>query len=206
MGGASSGKGTFALAATDLTVKRGQTGTSTITITPAGGYTGTVYLTFSSSNDTALSNLCYAFSNTLSSGQGSVAVTGTAAVTTQLSFDTNATDCATAAVESGGHAMHRLGLAKTSQNKLPGRNPAPLTLAFAGLMLAGVVGRKSRKLRGLAAVIGLLAVGLGLSACSSSSSTTVSNPSKGTYTVTVTGQDSATTAITGTTKFTFVIN
>lgn len=206
VGGASSGKGTITLGATNLTVSRGSTGTSTITVTPAGGYTGTVYLTFSTSNNTALSNLCYAFSNTLSSGQGSIAVTGTTPVTTQLTFDTNATDCASAAVRSGGHAMHRLGTATTSQNHAPKANPAPLSLAFAGLLLAGVIGRRSRKLRGVSALAALLALGFGLSACSSGSSTSVSNPSKGTYTVTLTGQDSATTTINATTTFTFVIN
>jgi hypothetical protein len=206
--GSSSGKGIFALAATPLTVSQGSSGSSTITVTPSGGYTGTVYLTFSTSNDSALTNLCYEFTTTLSSGDGSVSVTGTAPVTTQLTFDTNAADCVSAAVaKSGKHAMHRLGPVKTSQNNLPGRNPAPLGIAFAGLLLAGFLGRCSRKFRGLAAVIGLLAISLGLSACGGgSSSTSVSDPPKGTYTVTVTGQDSATATITGTTTFTFTID
>jgi len=93
VGGASSGKGTFALAATNITVSRGSSGTSTITVTPSGGYTGTVDLNFNTSNNSALGNLCYQFGNQLSSGGGSIAVTGTAAVTTQLTFDTNASDC-----------------------------------------------------------------------------------------------------------------
>jgi subtilase family serine protease len=208
VGGASSGKGTIALAATNLSVSRGGTGVSTITVTPAGGYTGTVYLTFDTSNDTALANLCYSFSNTLSSGNGSVSVTGTAPVTTQLTFDTNAADCASGAVAgTGTHAMHRLGPVKTSHNNQPSR--APLGIAFAGLLLAGFLGRQSRKFHGMAAVIGLLALGLGLSSCGgggSGSTTTVSNPSKGTYTVTVSGQDSATSSITASTTFTFTIN
>jgi hypothetical protein len=188
-------------------VAQGSSGSSTITVTPAGGYTGTVYLSFTSSNDSALANLCYDFTTTLSDGDGSVPVTGTAAATTQLTFDTNAADCASAAIaKSGKHAMHRLGPVKTSQNNTPSR--APLAIAFAGLLLAGFMGRSSRKLRNLAAVIGLLAIGLGLSACggSSSSSTTVSDPPKGTYTINVTGQDSTTATITATTTFTLVID
>jgi subtilase family serine protease len=205
----SSGVGTFKLSATGVTVAQGSSGSSTITVTPstAPAYTGTVYLTFTSSNDTALTNLCYDFTDTLTDGDGSVTVTGTTAVTTQLTFDTNASDCASAAVaKSGKHAMHRLGAAKTSRSNTP--NPAPLAVAFAGLLLAGFMGRSSRKLRNLAAVIGLLAIGLGLSACgsSSSSSTTVSDPPKGTYTITVTGQDSTTATITTTTTFTLVID
>jgi hypothetical protein len=203
----SSGKGTFTLAATGVTVAQGSSGSSTITVTPSTSpaYTGTVELSADSSNDTALANLCLGFTTPTGTG-GSVAVTGTAAVTTQLTFDTNASDCASGAIAKGGnHAMHRLGPVKTSQNDTPSR--APLAVAFAGLMLAGFMGRSSRKLRNLAAVIGLLAIGLGLSACgSSSSSTTVPDPPKGTYTITVTGQDSTTATITATTTFTLVID
>ena len=96
IGTTSSGKGTFALAATPstLTVTRGSSGDETITVTPSGGYAGTTLLNFTTSNDNALRNLCFAFTNTSSSGQGSVAVSGTAAVTTQLTFDTNASNCA----------------------------------------------------------------------------------------------------------------
>jgi hypothetical protein len=207
--GSSSGKGTFAFTPppTNVTVAQGSSASSTITVTPAGGYTGTVDLNFDTSNDTALSNLCYQFGTQLTSGGGSVAITGTSAVTTTLNFDTNASDCASAAIAKGGKKpMHRLGPVKTSQNNAPSR--VPLAVAFAGLLLAGFMGRSSRKLRSLAAVIGLLAIGLGLSACgSSSSSTTVSNPPKGTYTITVTGQDSTTATIAATPiTFTLVID
>ncbi len=203
----SSGKGSFKLGATNVTVTQGSTGTSTITVTPSTSpaYTGTVDLSVDSSNDTALANLCFGFTTPTASG-GSVTVAGTAAATTTLTFDTNASDCVSAAVAEGGkHTMHRLGPVKTSQSNTPNR--APLAVAFAGLLLAGFLGRSSRKLRNLAAVIGLLAIGLGLSACGGgSSSTTVSDPPKGTYTFTVTGTDSTTATITATTTFTFVID
>ena len=204
----SSGKGTFTLAATDVTVAQGSSGSSTITVTPSTSpaYTGTVELSLSSASN-SLNNLCYGFTTPTANG-GSVAVTGTTAVTTQLTFDTNAADCVSGAIaKSGKHAMHRLGPVKTSQNNTPSR--APLAVAFAGLLLAGFMGRSSRKLRNLAAVIGLLAIGLGLSACGgggSSVSTTVSDPPKGTYTITVTGQDSTTATIKEITTFTLVID
>jgi hypothetical protein len=96
IGTTSSGKGTITMSATNVTVSQGSSANSTITVTPAGGYTGTVLINITNtSNNNALSNLCYQFSNTLSSGQGSVAVTGTAAVTTQLTLDSNANDCPT---------------------------------------------------------------------------------------------------------------
>jgi hypothetical protein len=217
--GGSSGTGTFTLTPSNastgtptLTVSQGTSGSETITVAPSGGYTGTVDLTFDTSNDTALANLCYGFTTTLSNGDGSVSVTSpTTSVTTQLTFDTNASDCATAAVsKTGTHNMRRFGHAKSAGNSVPA-NPsrAPLAVAFAGLLLASFLGRGSRKLRNLAAVIALLAIGLAVSACGGGSSgggTTVTDPAKGTYTITVFGQDSATATITAQTTYSFTID
>jgi subtilase family serine protease len=210
--GTSSGSGTFSLAATGVSVAEGATGTSTITVTPASGYTGTVYLSFDTSNDTALENLCYEFTNTLSDGDGSVSVTGTAAVTTQLQLDANAADCVTtAAVRKSGKQSFRslrgINISSNNHSGTGGNKSAPASIAFAGLLLAGFLGRYSRKFRSLAAVIALVAVGLAVSACGGgSTSTTVPNPPAGTYTITVTGQDATNANIpTATTSFTFTI-
>lgn len=208
----SSGTGTIALASapSTLTVAQGSSGNETITVTPGGGYTGTVDVSFDTSNDSALQNLCYEFSpNMNSAGDGTVAITGTTAGTTTLNLDANAADCASseAAQKSGKHALsslHRVGASTTAKNK--GSNPLPVTVAFAGLLLVGFMGRKSRKLRGLAALLLLATVGLVVSACGGVTNTPFSNPPVGTYTVTVTGTDSATSTITGTSTFTFVIN
>jgi hypothetical protein len=206
VGVVSTGSGTIALTSSPstLTVSQGNAGTETITVTPGSGYTGTVDLTFDAgSGDSALQNLCYEFTNMNSAGDGTVAISGTAAGTTQLSFDTNAADCvSTDAVRTGKQPFRALHKANTSKNN--GTNPAPLAVAFAGLLLAGFLGRYARRFRSLAGLIALLAVGLGLSACSSVSNT-ISNPPTGTYTITVTGQDSATSTITATTQFTFTI-
>ncbi len=95
IGTTSSGKGTIKLAATNVTVSQGSSSPSTITVTPAGGYTGTVLINITNtSNNTALSNLCYSFTTTSSSGQGSVAVSAAAPMTTTLTLDANASDCA----------------------------------------------------------------------------------------------------------------
>jgi len=201
-------KGSIKLAATDLTVARGSSGDSAITVTPSGGYVGTVDLTFTTSNNAALSNLCYSFTTNVASGGGSVAVTGTSAVTTKLTLDTLASDCvsATGASKGGGlHPLHAMNRVNTSRNS--GTNPLPGGIAFAGLLLAGILGRSSRKFRNLACVIALAAGAFVLTACgSSSTSSTVANPPKGTYTVTVTGVDSVTSTITANTTFTFIID
>ena len=67
------------------------------------------------------------------------------------------------------------------------------------------MGRSSRKLRGLAALLLLAAVGLAVSACGGVTTTPDSNPPTGTYTVTVSGQDSAGSITATPVTFTFVI-
>jgi subtilase family serine protease len=208
----SSGTGSIALATSPstLTVAQGSSGTESITVTPSGGYTGTVVLTIDAgtSGDSALQNLCWQYTNSNSSGNGIVQIAGTAAVTSQLTLYTDATFCQSAGAMRN-RAIHSF---KTLQNsgtaKNTSGNPVPFSVAFAGLLLAGFLGRRSRKLRGITGLIVLAAVGLALTACSSNAtlSTTVSNPPKGTYTITVTGQDQTTASIEATSAFTFVIN
>lgn len=208
--GTSSGTGSFTLAATNVTVSQGSSGSSTITVTPAGGYTGTVEIAFDTSNDSALQNLCYEFTTMLTDGDGSVTVSNaTTAVTTQLSFDTNAADCAsTAAVrKSGKHAFRSMHKATSDNEKgSGGLKTTSAAMAFAGLLLAGFLGRSSRKLRGLACLMVLAAIGMAVTACGGSSSTTIPDPPKGTYTVTLTGEDtSSATVPQASTNFTFTI-
>ncbi|MGD0736268.1 MAG: protease pro-enzyme activation domain-containing protein [Terracidiphilus sp.] len=222
VGVSSSGKGSIALASSPstLTVSQGSQGTETITVTPSGGYTGTVDLTIDAgtSGDNALQNLCYEFTTQNSSFVGTVSISGTGAGSNQLILDTNAADCESDAAvrKTGMHSMrtllHGATAKNTGENPTPSRAPfplrAPFTVAFAGLLLTGFLGRHSRKLRGLAALIVLAAMGLALTACGSTNNGTITatDPPKGTYTITVTGQDEATATIQATSSFTFVIN
>ena len=210
----SSGVGTIALTSTPstLTVSQGNTGTETITVTPAGGYTGTVYLTLPTL-PTALNDLCGGFSNpNPTTGDGVVAISSaTTAETNTMTLDTNAADCSSndAIRRTGMRPLRTLRAGNTAQNSAPkntGGGPLPLTVAFAGLLLVGFMGRASRRLRGLAGLILLAAVGLAVTACGSNVSNTVSDPPKGTYSLTVTGTDSVTSTITGSTTFSFVID
>ena len=213
VGGTSSGKGTISVAGTSVSVAQGSSGTSTITVTPKSGYAGTVDLSFDTSNNTALSNLCYDFTTMLSNGDGTVTVTGASPVTTQLQFDAKASDCVTGASVNGSgfnknglHTMRRLGgVLKSSSRSVPS-SPLPLGAALAGMMLAGFLGKYSKKLRALACVLFLGSITFALSACGSSVSGSLSNPPKGTYTITLTGTDSATSSITAQTTFTLTIN
>jgi subtilase family serine protease len=212
IGTPSSGKGTIAMAASNVTVSQGSSANSTVTVTPAGGYTGTVLIGISNtSNNTALSNLCYAFTTTLTSGQGSVSVPGTAAATTSLTFDANASDCTSTTLSKPGlHSLRSLRGNTISRGPGPTQTPGrlPVETAFAGLLLAGFLGRYGRRFRSAAWIVLLAAAGLAMTACggSSSSSTTVPNPPKGTYTITLSAQDSVTASITTTTTLTLTIN
>jgi subtilase family serine protease len=214
VGGTSAGKGSFkvALSPSSLTVKRGSQQSETLTVTPAGGYTGTVNFTYATSNDTALANLCLLVGTGLNSN-GSVSVSGTSPIAGQITIDTNATDCAGSPTTGGVLNGRGLKLIPRTKGSAIGANnparksaPLPAGIAFAGLLLAGFLGSSSRKLRQLACLIALASVGLVLSACGGTSGNTLSDPPKGTYTITFTGTDSANTALTSGASFTLVIN
>jgi hypothetical protein len=206
-------KCTISVKATDVSTKQGSTGTSTITVTPGGGYTGTVLLgiDFGSAN-TTLANLCFSFTTMDNNGNGTLDVTGAAAGTTTLSLDTNAADCtsATGALKKPGMRplKVRMSGATHADNKGNGNGKLPAGIAFGGLLLAGLLGRQSRKLRNLACILALACAGFALSACGSSSGVKngPSNPPKGTYTGTVTGTDQTSAAVTSSATFTFTIN
>jgi hypothetical protein len=141
-----------------------------------------------------------------------VVVSGTSAMSTTMTLDADAADCATqAAIKASGKRPLKVlqGRTTTSSKKPgsgPGSGPLPLTVAMAGLLLVGFMGRGSRKLRGMAGLLILATVGLAVTACGGVTSTPDYNPPTGTYTITVSAQDSATSTITGSTSFTFVIN
>ncbi|WP_058186786.1 protease pro-enzyme activation domain-containing protein [Terracidiphilus gabretensis] len=206
----SSGSGAIAVSATPstLTVSQGSQGSETILVTPSGGYTGTVILGVDfGSSDNTLANLCGGFTSANSSGNGEVMIGNSSAASTQLVLDTNASDCLTAdAVKRTGMHQLRELMGKRIAAKSEPRSLLPEGIAFAGLLAIGFIGRRSRKLRGLVAVLLLATVGMALSACGSTNGNTVSNPPKGTYTTTIQAEDSATATITATTTFSFVID
>lgn len=205
-----SGKGTFTLGLTPatLTVSQGSEALETMTATPANGYTGIVTLNYSTSNSTALANLCL-FANSGFDANGNIDITGTTAATGTFTVDTNAADCTSS---TGGMRSHYLLLHATNATRAANNNPSregrlPMGIALAGLFFIGCFGRASRKFRGMLCVLALAAVAFGLSACGSSSiNNAPSNPPKGTYTITFTGQDSVNASLTSSASFTLTIN
>jgi len=191
-----SGTGTFTISATNVTVAQGTAGTSTVTVTPKSGYTGTVQFALSTTSTDIQNDTCFVLNN--------LAVSGTAAATTTLTIDTNAANClATGAVRKGQQRMTRSSATKVAQAGT--RAPVTAAAIFAGLLMAGFLGRYSRKLRVLAGVIVLATLGFALSGCGGNSNT-ISNAPKGSYTLTLTGTDSSSATITATTTFTLTIN
>jgi Pro-kumamolisin, activation domain/Bacterial Ig-like domain (group 3) len=190
----------FALTATNVTVAAGSTGTSTVTITPANGYTGTVDWSAVTAVPTLLDG-CYAIANT--------AVSGTAAVTATLTVYTDSSQC-TAATTSTTSSTATANVRRRFASRAPAAGVSavtptkapfgsvPMGVAFAGLLAVGFIGRRSRAIR-LLMVTGLFAVlGLGMSGCGGSSSSTAAgtDATAGVYDITLTGTDSANSAIT----------
>lgn len=188
-----------------LTVSQGSKGTETISVTPQNGYNGTLELAIDfGSDDTTLQNLCVAFATTNTQGFGTLAVSGTSALTTTLVLDTNPSDCSTtgASVNTGTRAFKNIPHGKAATNK--SSNPVPAAVTLAGLLLAGFFGRRRRFMRNLVAVLAIAAAGLAISACGGGSSSSSSSggtgsvklsPPKGTYTGTIFAEDQSNASI-----------
>jgi subtilase family serine protease len=171
--GGTTTSGSFTLTATSVSVAAGSTGSSTVTATPSGGYTGTI--TWSVTLPSTLTIGCYTIAN--------LPVPSTAAVTTTMAIYTSAAACAAAQAQArAGVIWH--SFASASPKKLAAANPTsapsgspwkrlPLPAAFAGTLMLVCFRRRSRLLRAvlsLGAVVLISVAGLGLTACGGSSS------------------------------------
>lgn len=193
----------FRLTATSPTILAGNPGTSTVTITPQEGYTGSIAWNITSSPTFA--NGCFSLAN--------ATVPNSSAVNATLSINTSSKACAGAAqMRTPGWPRSVLAAAASHGSK-PLRG-APLGLAFGGLLVAGVFARRRGNLRSVAGIALLAALTLGLPGCGGGSSssnnnnnnTTGSNVSPGTYTLTVVGTDTTNSSISGSTAVTVTVN
>ncbi len=192
--GSSSNTGTFTMSATSVSISQGGTGSSTVTVTPANGYKGTVNITPSSSN----ASFCYSTTTAV--------VSGTTAATASMSIDTNLDDCGGDAVRSHGMHLYRGSNAKAQHTRQPATS-ARGVFGIAGLFFAGLIGWRFRRSRLVACVLALGFLGLALSGCGGGGSSNSDDTPKGTYTITLTGQDANSSTIpTATTTFTLTVN
>jgi hypothetical protein len=78
-------------------------------------------------------------------------------------------------------------------------------ITFAALLCGGLFRRRSRSLGLLCAIVFLTGLGLSLSGCSSSATSSTSVP-KGTYTIDISGSDTTSSNIVATTSINLTIN
>jgi hypothetical protein len=202
-GATTTGGPSFTIAASvPAAVTGGSSTSSTLSVAPAGGYTGTVKFTVGV--PTGLTNFCYSTSNAVitsaSNRPGTLTLYTSAATCNSLGLKV-----LTRPVTSHGSALATPPAAPASPWKR-----IPLPAALASMLLFAGFRRRSRLLRASVALGVLLALslsGIGLTGCSNtSSSVTASNTPAGAYTITVTGTDSVTPADTATTTFTLTVN
>ncbi len=193
--------GAFTFSAGSITVAANSTGSSTVTVIPSSGYAGTVNFTVTSTLPT---NICYGINpidldappptGTLTFGTGA-ACSGAAV---RLS-----TTGSQAITSKGGHAAVRSAPPKPGHGK-------EIATALAGLLAIGFFTRRRSRLPSLLALGALtLMVSLGLSGCGGSTAPVTppgGTTSPASYTVTLVGTDSVTSAITSSTTFTLTVN
>jgi subtilase family serine protease len=183
----------FTLSVAATTVTDGSSGTVSVTITPAGGYTGTVNLTLT--GNPLIADTCF----TPASGT----VSGTTPAVATVTIYTTSASCTTTSQPLVKGAGASSATAPTPAQ--PGNHELPAGIAMAGLVAIGFAGRRSRRLRGAIAVAMLAIAGFGLAGCggggtatgvigtgTTTTTTTTGTAAKGTYTVTVFGEDAST--------------
>jgi len=195
---------TFTLSATNVTVSVGNTGASTVTITPKNGYTGTV--TFTVSSSPSVTNGCFSLPSTT--------VFGSSAVTTTLTVRTNSSACASGALAGPAVGQQNFvrGAPRTLANDFrlfSAFNEAQAGLALAGLLLVALLVYHfgGHGLGVIAGVFLLVAIGFAISAISGCGGGGYgSNAAKRTYTVTIVGTDTGSFSITTSTTMTLTID
>jgi subtilase family serine protease len=159
----------------------GGSGTSTVTVTPSNGYTGTVAFALNTTSSYLQSYACYTIS--------SASVSGTSAVAKTLTVYLGANTCAGVATSSGSTKAFR-----AAPTQAVGANHTPRTgqanrietagFSVAGFLLAALVGWRFRRVRGLVAIAVFAVVGFAVTGCGGSSAGS-STGSASTFSVTL---------------------
>lgn len=197
---------TFSISATNVSITAGNSGTSTVTLTPGNGYTGTVQWSLAAL--TSLSNACYSISDTTVSGAKSVA--------TILTIYTSASACANLTPFSQPEGRHAFTPVARAAGGAPGEeiNARPanaMKLAFALFGLFGFGVRRTRRMRPCAALLLLISLAITLTGCAANNESTVASPTNhtstasGSYTLVLTGQDSASSSLSASTSLTLTV-
>jgi hypothetical protein len=193
--------GGFSLAAGNLTIANGNAGSTQITLTPTGGYTGRVQWSLSTSGNASGLSACY--------GIGSPIVNGPS--TTTLTIGVGSVCNAPSPAERKAIEPSGLRASDKEKNRFPWHG-APAMGVYAGLLFCSSLMSRKRgtRLPRLFVITLLMVVGVGLNGCGGGGSSSAGN-SNGTpptspnnttnYTLTLTGTDSVNTAIKASTTF-----
>jgi subtilase family serine protease len=193
--------GTFTLAANNLTIANGSTGTTQVTVTPTGGYSGRIVWSLSTSSNSGSLTACF--------GIGSPAVNGASMTTLTIGVGS----ACSSALPAERSNLRPLDSRASLKDEHPSRSrDTSSTKVFATLLLCGtLLGlRRKTRLPLLLAIILLMVTGGSLTGCGGSNNgngtTTTPPPTATSYTLTLKGMDSVNTAITASTTFTLTVN
>lgn len=193
--GGGTGSATFKLAATNVTLAAGSSGTSTVTVTPVNAFTGAVSFAVTATGSLATSG-CYSI--------GNASVTGSAAATATLTIYTAQNQCSGSSVHSFA-STGGAGAASVSSgpaNGTPSGTGLPIgASALAGLLLFGFrrVRQVARSKTWMMLAIVALALTVGFATgcgTSTGSAPAAARVTAGAYTVSVTGTGANATAST----------
>ena len=220
-----SGDSTFASSTGSVTVNVGGSGggggsggsaSTTVTVTPSGGYTGTVHFSVSASSSYISNYGCYTIADTT--------VSGKSPANTTLTVYIGAALCSGASTRGDKVHAFRLGSITEAPSSPGGMSSNSVRLAFVGMILPGLLGWKSRRLRALpCCLLFFLGLGFFLAGCGGSSPTSKSfslsvSPSTvtipagssgvptGNYALTITGTDSSNTSLSASAALTLTVD
>ena len=189
-------QGGFTISAANAVITQGGLANSAILVTPLNGYTGDITFTVSGATP-AFTNGCVLFSNYSNVSGVNPTTVGTITIATQnLACPPNVI----------GNKIGGATIGRVSPGTLPGQHPErsrPMEAALGGIMLTGLFGLRSRKMRRLACLLMLAAVGGFSIGCSEPAPQLTP---KGSYVLTLVGTDSsAPPNLTASTTFTVTI-
>lgn len=186
----------FTLSATNVTVAQGSSGTSTITVTSENSYAGTVTFKLSTTSASLEDNGCYEVPD--------AAVTANKTATTALTIYTAKSSCSSSFLRKGSRRLFRAGSGASNRRRPFGNAAIPLSAGavFTGFMLIGTGRRRTWLKGGLLFLLLVASVDLANSCAGNGNNEVV----KGTYTLTLDGQDKSNSSITASTTFTLTVD
>lgn len=193
--------GSFSMAAANLMVANGASGSTQVTVTPNGGYNGRVMWSLSVTGGTSALSGCYSIRpllvNNVSTAQLTMGVGS--ACTTALPA---------ARIESQPAGQH----AVVSENRRAHHDGTSAVVIYASLSICGLaIGRRRLPSSLLLVLAAFMVACTGLAGCGgggggNSAGSSATTPSSISYNVTLTGKDSVNSAITASTNFTLTVN